>query len=236
MLKERLSFEYGREHLEKIPSKLSVSRLSPTVLDGSENEEIDQNISIDTVPSFLSGGVAATGAEAGTATHLFMQFCDFELLYEGGAEAELQRLTDKGFISERVRGLVNTKYIERFRKSELLSEMRRARSIMREFRFNVLFDAAELSKDPELYGERVLVQGVVDCIYEDEDGNIILVDYKTDSVTADNYVGLLTDRHKNQLRYYKKACEMMLERPVSRVMLYSVPMAKTVEITHFEEV
>ena len=235
-LMERLSFEYFKEHLNKIPSKLSVSRLSPTVLDGSENEEVDQNISIDTVPSFLLGEDRATGAEAGTATHLFMQFCDFDALYERGAEAELERLLKEGYISERAYRLVNKRHIENFRHSALLGEMRRAARILREFRFNVLFDAAELSADPALKGERVLVQGVIDCVYEDEDGNIILVDYKTDKVTKENYVGLLTDRHKNQLRYYKKACEMMLERPVSRVMLYSVPMADTVEITHFEEV
>ena len=236
MLRERLSFEYGGEHLSKIPSKLSVSRLSPTVLDGSENEEIDQNISVDTVPSFLSDNDAVTGAEVGTATHLYMQFCDFEQLCERGAEAELKRLLEKGYISERAAGLVNLRYIERFRYSELFRNMKEAKSIMREFRFNVLFDAKELSEDTELHGERVLVQGVIDCVYEDADGNIILVDYKTDKVTEDNYVGLLTDRHKNQLRYYKKACEMMLERPISRVMLYSVPLAKTVEITHLEEV
>ena len=32
------------------------------------------------------------------------------------------------------------------------------------------------------------------------------------------------------LGYYKKACELMFERPISRVLIYSVPLAKTVEI------
>ncbi len=237
ILEERFSFVYAKEHLNKIPSKLSVSRLTPTILDGNENEEIDQNISVDTVPAFLSGkGRDTTGAEVGTATHLFMQFCDLELLRKNGGESELDRLVAEGYISERARELVELRYIESFRRSALFSEMLDAKSIMREFRFNVLLDASELSADTALLGEKVLVQGVCDCVFEDKQGNTVLVDYKTDSVNRDNYVKVLTERHKNQLRYYKKACEMMLEKPVTRVILYSVPMAENVEITQFEEV
>ena len=76
----------------------------------------------------------------------------------------------------------------------------------------------------------MLVQGVVDCLFEDENGQLILVDYKTDKVTEDNYVYLLTKNHSTQLRYYKKACELMFKRPISKVIIYSVPLAKNVEL------
>ena len=93
-----------------------------------------------------------------------------------------------------------------------------------------MLDASEFSTDPMLKGERVLVQGVTDCIYENNDGELILVDYKTDSVTPENYESVLKERHSSQLSYYKKACELMFERPLSKVLIYSVPLAKTVEI------
>ena len=117
--------------------------------------------------------------------------------------------------------------------SELFSALLNAKTVLREFRFNVMLPASEFSEDSELLGEEVLVQGVTDCIYEDEKGNIVLVDYKTDTVNEDNYRKVLISRHKNQLTYYKKACEMMLEREISRVVLYSVPLSKNVEITEF---
>ena len=93
-----------------------------------------------------------------------------------------------------------------------------------------MLDASEFTEDSELAKEKVLVQGVTDCIYETEDGALVLVDYKTDYVTLDNYEKELLASHKDQLTYYKKACEMMFERPISKVLIYSVPLAKTVEV------
>ncbi|MBR7101443.1 MAG: helicase-exonuclease AddAB subunit AddA [Clostridia bacterium] len=236
ILRKRFEFKYEKEYLNKIPSKLSVSKLTPTVLDGTENEEIDQNISIDTLPAFLNGGSSKrTGAEIGTATHLFMQFCDFDSLEKNGAEFELARLYERGFISETVRDLVNIRHIESFAKSELFKSLKAAKWIKREFRFNVFLDASEFSADAALSDERVLVQGVIDCLYENENGDIVLVDYKTDSVNEENYRSVLLSRHKNQLSYYKKACEMMLDREISQVLLYSIPVSKSVEIKFKEE-
>ena len=233
-MRKRLKFEYGFDHLNKIPSKLSVSKLTPTILDGTENEEIDQSISLDTMPRFLGGEQRQiTGADIGTATHLFMQFCDFNSLKENGAKYELERLRKEKFISDGIAELVNIRYVEGFLGSELFSALLNAKTVLREFRFNVMLPASEFSEDSELSDEEVLVQGVTDCIYEDEKGNIVLVDYKTDTVNEDNYRKVLISRHKNQLTYYKKACEMMLEREISRVVLYSVPLSKNVEITEF---
>ncbi len=236
ILRTRFEFRYEKEYLNKIPSKLSVSRLTPTVLDGTENEEVDQKASIDTYPRFLGEGeIKRTGAEIGTATHLFMQFCDLDSLERNGARQELERLCREKFISKSVSELVNVNYIEAFIGSELFTHMKRAKNIIREFRFNVLFPASEFSEDKAIENETALVQGVIDCIYETEDGEIVLVDYKTDSVNEENYRSVLTSRHKNQLTYYKKACEMMLEKEISRVLLYSIPVAKSVEIKFEEE-
>jgi ATP-dependent helicase/nuclease subunit A len=126
--------------------------------------------------------------------------------------------------------LVCIEHIEAFRSSELFSELLGAKSIWREFRFNVMLPASDFSSDEAISDESVLTQGVCDCIYENDLGELVLVDYKTDYVTLDNYEEVLLNSHRNQLTYYKKACEMMFERPISRVLIYSVPLAKTVEV------
>ena len=117
----------------------------------------------------------------------------------------------------------------------MFKSLKAAKWIKREFRFNVFLDASEFSADAALSDERVLVQGVIDCLYENENGDIVLVDYKTDSVNEENYRSVLLSRHKNQLSYYKKACEMMLDREISQVLLYSIPVSKSVEIKFKEE-
>ena len=230
-LRARFAFEYPHSHLNKLPSKMSVSRLYPKVLDEEENAGISPKYSLDDEPEFIRGKVdAPTGADRGTATHIFMQFCSFEGLLQNGASAELERLVREGFISRSTSELVNTYHLEKFRKSALLDELLRAKDIKREFRFNVMLDASEFTDDTSLKGEKILVQGVIDCLYENDKGEVVLVDYKTDFVTEDDCEKTLKERHSLQLSYYKRAIELMLERPLSKTLIYSVPLAKTVEI------
>ncbi len=231
ILEDRFNFEYKYDYLEKIPSKLSISTLYPQILDNDENSEYTYSYSIDTVPKFaLDKRDNVSGADRGTATHVFLQFCDFENLKKHGVECELKRLLDNSFISKSVGDIIIKEHIESFITSQLMTDFLNAKNIIREFRFNVMLNASEFTSDERLKDETVLVQGVTDCIYENSDGELILVDYKTDKVTEENYISELTRKHTTQLTYYKKACEMMFERPISKVLIYSVPLAKTVEI------
>jgi ATP-dependent helicase/nuclease subunit A len=183
------------------------------------------------LPKFLANETELVkSSDRGTATHIFMQFCDFERLVSDGFEAELKRLLDRSFISSKDAELINGKHIKKFIDSDLLKAILRSKKVYREFRFNVMLPATGLSEDERVANEKVLVQGVIDSVFEDENGNLVLVDYKTDSVTEQNYIEVLTKKHKTQLSYYKKAIELMFERPVSATYIYSVPLGKVVEL------
>ena len=184
-LKERFSFEYPDAHLTRLPGKLSVSRLYPTILDGSDEfavklddgeEKTEQNEEEKRayLPKFRSKEDANLSAERGIATHMLLQFCSLERLKKEGARAELNALKSGGFLSGKDAELVRIKEVEAFRNSRLIDDMMAARSIHRELRFNVKLPASDFTTDEELKqlytDERVLVQGVIDCLYEDADG------------------------------------------------------------------
>ena len=234
ILKERFEFEYQYDYLKKLPSKISISKLYPEILDNTENDDIEVQ-PLESMPEFmLDAEKKVSPAQRGTAAHVFMQFCSFENLASSGVDNELERLVSESYISKADAEIIKSyhldKYLEKFAKSQLLADILSANRVIREFRFNVMLDASDFTEDSELAKEKVLVQGVTDCIYETKDGELVLVDYKTDYVTLDNYEEVLLNSHRNQLTYYKKACEMMFERPISRVLIYSVPLAKTVEV------
>jgi ATP-dependent exoDNAse (exonuclease V) beta subunit len=58
----------------------------------------------------------------------------------------------------------------------------------------------------------------------------VLVDYKTDSVTEENYIGKLVNRYKDQLMYYKEAVNIIFGKYPDKTLLYCVPLAKTVPV------
>ena len=84
---------------------------------------------------------------------------------------------------------------------------------------------------PELSGdaaeETIVVQGYVDCAFE-ENGGLVIVDYKTDRRIDD---GTLVSRYKNQLKMYEFALHECTGKKINGTVIYSFDMGKTVELT-----
>ena len=226
---DRFDFAYPHSAVSDLPAKLSVSRLVPDLLDAEEEQGTTlHGVSLKRTPSFLSTTPdALSGAERGTATHLFMQFCDFESVEAKGVEMELLRLVNKQFLSPVMADAVNLSALRKFFESSLYRQMRDSEKVLREFRFNVQLSAAEFTKDAArkaaLADAKLLVQGVVDCCFLLPDGSVKLVDYKTDRLGKTPAEGgaLLWERYADQLFYYKRALEQILGKPVSELSLYS---------------
>ncbi len=234
---KRFSTVYSATEASKIPAKLSVSELYPTILDDFDDAEklADSKKPKMRVPRFIDDN-ESRGARIGTATHQFMQFCDFNRLESDGVEAEIKRLTDLGFLDPKTASLVNVFSVKRFLKSQLFAELKKSPKVTRELRFNVLLNASAFSdkKKVELEEEKVLVQGVIDCLYETGDGKTVLLDYKTDFIPSDisekDAEELLITSHCKQLSYYAEACKKILGIAVDKVIIYSFALGKSVEI------
>ncbi|MBQ2719175.1 MAG: UvrD-helicase domain-containing protein [Clostridia bacterium] len=238
-LSERLSFVYPDRAVVDLPEKLSVSRLTPHVLDGAEGEESAPPAVPETftpsVPAFLSGRHRDEAALAGTATHLFLQFADFARLKSEGVEAELARLLDERYLSEEDAARVRRGEVETFAASPLFARILAARRVRRELRFHALLPAADFAEaetaKEALADRTLLVQGVCDCVIEEEDG-YCLVDYKTDRVPRDPAAAraLLRERHTRQLSYYAAACERLYGTPPREVLIYSLALGESIAV------
>ncbi|MBQ9746890.1 MAG: UvrD-helicase domain-containing protein [Clostridia bacterium] len=242
LIEKRFAFEYPHTSLCSVPSKLSVSRLYPDVLDeedssaelatgGEESAEVPK-------PKFmLAESEKADGARKGNATHLFMQFFDFDSVEKLGIEGEIERLAREKFIFESDAALINRYALRRFFSGPLARAMRKSGRIYREKRFIINYPAENFSENEEmrqsLRGEKLLVQGIIDCAFFDEKGELILIDYKTDSffgVPEEEAEATLRARHSRQIGYYKYACREMFGVPCAHAYIYSFALNKTIEI------
>ena len=232
-LSSSFAFKYPYSELSQIPSKFSVSRLYPDMLDENDTS-CDLFISERpvTVPAFfLSDSQKSNAAERGTATHLFLQFCNFELAAINGIREELNRLCELKFLPESIKDLIYVDELEQFTKSELLPEILRAKRVIREQRFNISMPSESFTQNAELIekmqGESLAVQGVIDLIIVTHDGKIKLYDYKTDRLTKEELEShelaqrKLQAAHAQQLSYYAKACEQLFGKKCDSVQIYS---------------
>ncbi len=238
------------EIINKIPSKIAAARICSDFLDKYSEEFTDSTDERDdleeeekiVLPDFMTGKTRSA-AEKGKAMHKFMQFMNINTLENAGIAAEIERLQGEKYLSEQEVELLNKQQIKRFMQSKLYREMLSTDFIKREFRFNVPIPAWRLTENSALREElkkrstSVTVQGVVDCVLRDStSGELILVDYKTDSLTREEFRDKnsgrmkLIERHRGQLLTYRKICEMMFEEPISKACIYSTVLGELIDV------
>ncbi len=197
-----------------LPAKVSVSALKEGTFRRGAVVEYGASSLLRT-PSFIGGTVGGTAADAGTANHVFLQFCRWENVEKNGVHAEVERLRAARMLREEQLSLLDENGLERFFRSSLYARIRASSAVYREQRFSVRVPATLLGGDE---GEDVLLQGVIDCFFAEADGSMTVVDYKTDRISDG---ALLRKKHALQLECYRRAVERMTGRPVRETLLWS---------------
>lgn len=135
--------------------------------------------------------------------------------------AQIEGMVAKDLLTPKQAQSVNVNKIDTFFNSELGKRMLASKSINREVPFNMEIPCNELYKDmvdKACQDETVLLQGVIDCFFEEPDG-IILIDYKTDYVAAGKE-DTIKERYKLQIDYYSRALEMLTGKQVKEKYIY----------------
>lgn len=231
-VKERLSFCYPYEAEKDIKTKVSVSEIKHERMQ-FEEEEMDtvqwymEDEKKEIIPDFIEKQDNVNrGALRGSAVHLFMQCLPFEQapLTEGRKQmcvwlkGELDNLKVAGRLDETMYELVRIPMIADFFSSNLAKRMTAAGyrgELFKEKAFVLGVPAGEIWDCDSR--ELVLVQGIVDAFFY-EDGEIIIMDYKTDSVEKPEQLVL---RYQAQLALYARALEEATGRKVREKIIYS---------------
>ncbi len=229
-LGKRVHFRYPYEALAGVRGIVTVSALKQKAQEGAQAEmPEDQPEELPAVrkereaaPPEQGGGQGKlSGAERGTVFHKIMEHLVIaKLTDEASAAAEIARMKDAGLLSAEEAAAVSGTEILAFFETPLGERVRRADAEGRLFREQPFILGVPLSEiDPAHEGstERVLIQGIIDLYFE-EDGRLILADYKTDRVTD---LSELEARYRTQLKYYRRALEQASGKPVAETLIYS---------------
>ena len=219
-LEQNTAFRYPYAAAENLPSKLTATELKG-------RDEADEEAAplapkrpggVFRMPDFTRKNRPLTGAQRGTATHLVLQYMDFEAAGSlKSIRAEIERLRQKGLLSDKEAAAVDAGALKKLFASPVGQRMLRAERRVREFKFSLLVDAEEWF--PGAGDEQVLLQGVVDCCIE-EDGALTVIDYKTDAVRTEEEIAARAAYYAGQLRAYASALTRIFGKPVRECVLY----------------
>lgn len=224
-LKGKLEREYPHKNLEGLVLKTSVSELKKAYIDMELSADLfAHNEELSYEPSFVKetdNTISAT--DRGNAYHKVMELLDFS---DDDIKSQINTMFEKHLISKTWVDAVNPEKIERFMTLPLAKRMASAQregQLKKEQPFVYGMSANRIDiKYPE--EEQVLLQGIIDAFFI-ENGEIVLVDYKTDKVLAPSE---LIDRYHVQLDYYKEAIESILGMKVKESILYSFALGEEV--------
>ena len=175
-----------------------------------------------TVPKFLEAKEEKSGAVKGTAMHHVMQRLDFTAADTvRQVEAQLLELQKKKQISEEEISLLNIPAIVHFFRTDIgkrAADAARRGQLYREKQFVIGVPASDIRPqwDKE---EMVLVQGIIDAWFYEED-QIVLLDYKTDRGLK-GQEQKLKERYQAQLDYYAKALKQTTGHEVKEKIIYA---------------
>lgn len=175
-----------------------------------------------------------TAAERGTIYHTIMQHFPLGESQQGITEENvievLQDLLTRQLLSESQLAEIDPTVIAGFFISEPGQMLLQSKNVYRELPFSYGLPAHEVYalpnfsaaaddslKNDQRFAETVLIQGVIDCLFEAEEGWVLL-DYKTDRI--DQGVEHIRERYKLQMELYAKAIEDIWKQPVRRKVIF----------------
>ena len=246
----KAEIQYPYAFLQGLPTKAAASKLSANLLDALRDEEDEESalmaqielLQSATQPfdSLLQAQEKPSATEVGSATHAFLQFCNYERLMATSPEEEAEQLVKDGFMSRRAADILHFKQLKVFCKSDLMALIESAVKVERELKFGVLTPMRTLTQNEtlaqQLSDETLFVQGSIDLLLTMPDGRLILVDYKTDRISDEERANpaLLAKRlgeaHGHQLICYAEAVRDLLGRAPDEMRIYSLPLGASVQI------
>ncbi len=232
-LEERLAWRYPHMASAAIASKLTATQLKGRLKDEEAAEdgvELRPTVGRAALRRPVFAGVRPlTPAQKGTALHMVMQYLDYNRTNSFSEIAdEVTRLVEGQYITPQQGDAVNPADILAFFRSELGTRLRRSPRVEREFKFSLLVPAADYYPEAAA-GEEVLLQGVVDCWFTEEDGTVTVADFKTDRVGEDAVAGRAED-YRPQLDAYTRALAQAAGAVVRRRCLWFFSVGHEIEL------
>ena len=216
-IERQMEFVYPGEKELTIKSKYSVSELNAAGRRPAESLE---------EPACFKRGGTFTAVQRGTIYHTLLEHLDFKKAAESGdveVKKTLENLIQKQFLTTEEAAVIRIEKIRKLIRSPLGRRMADASALFREKPFNL---------KEVMDGTEVIVQGVVDCYFEEEN-QLVLVDYKTGfAERKDEEEGRRSaeDRYRTQIQIYRRALEITTGKQVKEAYIYLIDSGEAVKI------
>ena len=224
IIADGFNYVYPYKDSALIPSKITATELNRASNLNRDGTYTGRKNSVKiNLPDFIKEKTLSS-TEKGIANHLAMQFIHFDRC--GSDEeilSELERLKNDKILSEKQYSALNKQKILQFFKTSLFNRILKSENIRKEFKFSMFVPAKDYFTSLSTV-DNILLQGVVDCMFE-EDGQIVILDFKSDDI-PDGFEEKEAQNYKKQLEVYAYAMKRVTGKPVKERIIYFLKTGK----------
>lgn len=223
----RLGYEYGYKNSIDVPAKLSVTAINNISSErfkkiGYKSPEMSKVLEFTGAgKNLILDREEFKGSEIGTLIHLIMEHMDIgKPLDKEGIISQLKEFLSKGLITDEEIRFITKNYLDKiqgFYESHIGLRMLKSNRVKKEVPFVIKRRADRILNNLN-EKDFILVQGIIDCYFE-EDGEIVIIDYKTDKVRNGNTEEIKVE-YEDQIILYKEALEKISKKKVKESYLY----------------
>ncbi|MCL2620867.1 MAG: helicase-exonuclease AddAB subunit AddA [Defluviitaleaceae bacterium] len=217
---DHLAYEYAHSDAQFVPAKMSVSEVKRLYF----NEFIRESDDIlprerreFPPPTFMVKDDKIDSAGRGIIMHTLLEHMDINAITAGDVASLVARLVAQSLLTAEETEVVQIPPITAFLNSPLAKRMRKADKIQREIPFAVNMPAGLINSSFRHVDGDMLIHGVIDCCFE-ENGKMVIVDYKTERVKGD--VGGIVEKYRPQMELYHQAVEKIFSQKVGEKIMY----------------
>ena len=225
----KLRFVYPYMQEAGVYTKTTVSELKMEAMEEEAHSIFKESKKEPYLPLFMREKEEISGSVRGSAFHKFLELFSFDSIPQTKEVEDLLLKYEKnGRMPKEYAAAVLPWKIMDFMNSDVAKRMVEAKGkncLYKEqpFVLSVPANRVNLAFPEE---EQILVQGIIDVFFEEQDGLVVL-DYKTDQVSTETE---LIKRYKTQLDYYGEALEKLTGKKVKEKLIYSFALKKSVPI------
>ncbi len=240
-IKESFLYSYPYKNDLDLKGKVSVSEIKHMFMkmydDDTNLSDLEDFSSFDNnvfeteeklIPKFISNEEKSSGTERGNAFHRVFELIDYTRDLSGdNLKLHIEEMLEKNYITRKMYDVLDVKKVRAFLDSDIGLRMKNAARLGKLYREKQFVMGISANNVDSKYSsdEKVLVQGIIDAFFE-EDGKIVVVDYKTDNVPS---IKDLKARYASQLDYYAMAISNIMNMEVKEKNIYSVKFNESIK-------
>lgn len=248
----RMNYHYKFLNNNRFKNKYSVSELKGDAMDiifddvSDDNNKNSDKIQKEyvnkkdmknefLVPNFMKSEnkkeVKNYGTMYGTIMHKALEKLDFSLSYsKESLDESINNLIYNNIIDKDYADIIDREAIFSFLNNNISKELfspLKHNKVLKEQSFVFIEDVKNIFSDKKfLDSEKILIQGVIDCMVVSDEG-ITIIDYKTDKLKKDEE---FIEKYKKQLQLYAIAASKSYNVKIKKLYIYSLNLNKYIEV------